>query len=214
MKTPRNVDVVGTRHQLEQLVNSLKKRDSLGSWQLTEEFSRKSLDSSLVFKYTRAQVPYALLWISTRDAERLCISNIVPLVGKRIFADEYNRIAGEFVQDILEPLCRGIGCDIKFGPEERTVETELSAKTLKALKRFLDLANPSTGNSHPEDSRRWNDFVIQSHQDQSIISHDVFMEHLTDREWDEDIADDLYSDYESGLSLLTRYDTRADDHRE
>ena len=64
-----------------------------------------------------------------------------------------------------------------------------------------------SGSSHPSDFKRWADFLIQVHRDQSPLDGATLRRWLMEIErWPADTAYDLVDEYEFSRDLLNAYD--------
>ena len=90
------------------------------------------------------------------------------------------------------------------------------------LERFCNAANKSTGSSHPCDEERWFDFICQTVEDDRTFDYDTIYRFLMDEDywgkkeegfigavghfaWDEEHADELATEYDNYVRILTYY---------
>lgn len=210
MLVPRNVEVHGATDQVAELAKRLRAAGGRNEWQPAhaqgEKVRRRPTgEEPLVFEFKAADGQRALLWFFPKG-DRASVGNIVPLDRQKLEPARYNSIVASFVATYLEPICKDIGCRIELGPEERTAKSSLSEAAMRALEHFSDHANKGTGNAHPDDARRWADFVIQCFRDRTKMGVYVFREWMREAEWEDSVIDDLYDDYETGLEILKRYE--------
>jgi hypothetical protein len=81
----------------------------------------------------------------------------------------------------------------------------MSPEMTELLKRFLNLANKSSGGIHPYDQRRFFDFIIQAHNENALLDESVLNGLLVDDGWVKDEAFELSCNYRFGRELLNRY---------
>ena len=73
----------------------------------------------------------------------------------------------------------------------------------KALVRFSNLANKSTGSSHPLDRKRWLEFLILAHEAGSDLHADLIIRSLVELGWSEGKAIELGIEFEFAEDLLS-----------
>jgi len=114
----------------------------------------------------------------------------------------------DFVGQVVQPAQSEVGFDQSLSDPVRKLDSWISQGAAEALRRFSALANKSTTNSHPNDSERWEQFVVAVHLEEGPpLGTDILMQWLVEIDgWDEQSAQKLAIDYEKGLSLLETYD--------
>ena len=83
------------------------------------------------------------------------------------------------------------------------IEKFLSSASLAALKFFIDSAdgkNTLKCGLHPLDEVRWKKFVSTAKRNGDKVSTNVLVRHLMENGWDEELARELASKYESAFS--------------
>lgn len=137
------------------------------------------------------------------------VPNIVPIDFGKLSIAQYNAILADFIDRIVRPVAPKFGYSIVATESRQDLEDWTSTDAAKKLRAFSGAANKSTGSSHPLDQRRWFDFIIAVHESSSVIGTDYLARWLQTVEgWDEESAHELAGEYETGLSLLKRYDER------
>lgn len=210
MLVPRNVDVLGTAEQVADLVGKLRAAAAVDRWEPAHDQARKvrphpAGQEPLVFQHRDEDGKRALLWFFPKG-NRANVGNIVPLDRQKLDPSDYNELAASFVEHYLRRVCEETGCRLELGPEERTAGNMLSGAAMRALESFSNHANKGTGNSHPDDARRWADFVIQCFRDKEKLSFEVFREWMRTEEWTDSMIEALYDDLETGLEVLQRFE--------
>jgi hypothetical protein len=92
------------------------------------------------------------------------VANIVPRNVNELGITKYNAILQDFVRRIADPAARAAGFRIELSSERQTLEDWLEPGPVASLRRFSNLANKSTGASHPRDEARWFEFLIEAHR--------------------------------------------------
>lgn len=152
------------------------------------------------------------------------VTNIVPLQKNQLTIDEYNQLLDLFYNDIAR-VYRDTHDGIKVvGPSSDQFDPldYISEDALKKLTLFCNLANKSTGASHPCDEERWFDFICQTVDDGKIFDYDTLFKFLQDEEywgkkengflgvighfaWSEEHAGDLALEYDNYVRILQYY---------
>ncbi|MBB4364997.1 hypothetical protein GGD65_006061 [Bradyrhizobium sp. CIR18] len=70
----------------------------------------------------------------------------------------------EFECLIAKPASSSTGFVVELSSPRQSLEEWVSPEAAKALEAFSDLANKSTGSSHPLDQPRWLRFLILAHR--------------------------------------------------
>jgi hypothetical protein len=159
------------------------------------------------FRYVGSDLPRASLTLWARE-NGYAVTNIVPAEQGQLSVSEYNSLLRDFVGQVVQPAQSEVGFDQSLTNPVRKLDSWISQGAAEALRRFSALANKSTTNSHPNDSERWEQFVVAVHLEEGPpLGTDILMQWLVDiGGWDEQSAQKLAIDYEKGLSLLQTYD--------
>jgi hypothetical protein len=148
--------------------------------------------------------PPASLFLHKRGLSELSVSNIVAKERRALSDEEYNEILAEFEQDILKPHSAGIGVETIVIPPLARLEASLSPEALRRLKSFSSKANKAV--PHPLDWQRWDQFLVQIHQDGSLLDEVELAMWLVDQGWTEPQFGRFLERFRTGRSLLTAYD--------
>jgi hypothetical protein len=166
-----------------------------------------SNEDIIQFRYVGSDLPRASLTLWAR-ANGYAVTNIVPAEQGQLSVSEYNSLLRDFVGQVVQPAQSEVGFDQNLSDPVRKLDSWISQGAAEALRRFSALANKSTTNSHPNDSERWEQFVVEVHLEEGPpLGTDILMQWLVEIDgWDEQSAQKLAIDYEKGLSLLETYD--------
>ena len=159
------------------------------------------------FRYVGSNLPQASLTLWARESG-YAVTNIVPAKQGQLSVSEYNSLLQDFIGQVVQPAQSEVGFVQSLTDPFRKLDSWISEGAAEALRRFSALANKSTTNSHPNDSERWEQFVVAVHLEEgSPLGTDILMQWLVEIDgWDEQSAQKLTIDYEKGLSLLETYD--------
>ncbi|GJG85508.1 hypothetical protein tb265_06890 [Gemmatimonadetes bacterium T265] len=154
-----------------------------------------------------AALPAASLWFTPkRDEGKWYVPNIVPIEKNRLSRDEYNGLVIDFARAVAEPAAREVGVRVEVTEPEAALERWMPEPVAERLRAFSDLANKSTGSSHPSDAGRWREFVIAAHEADVEFDAGTLAEWLEeDADWEAGKAQDLAVAYEQGRALLAAY---------
>ena len=135
------------------------------------------------------------------------VANIVPRNVGELGITKYNIILRDFVARVAEPAAKAGGFSVNMTAPQQTLEDWLEVEPAAALRRFSNLANKSTGASHPKDQERWFEFLIAAHRTSTRLDAERLARWLTEVEgWSSETAHELAIDYEFALGLLRKYD--------
>lgn len=147
--------------------------------------------------------PAAMLILAEKEQGKFQVSNIVPLNQHQLKHSEYNFILGEFYDKVFKPNLEKLSIHHQLTEPDATLETWMDEKTAALLRAFTANANKWTGASHPNDRKRWNDFVLSAHQSSSTLDPSTLVRWLVEEEnWSAEVAEQLALEYESGRGLL------------
>lgn len=148
----------------------------------------------------------SMLWLYYGNG-RVEVSNIVPVVERHLSVDEYNHVLNLFGKQVLEDFAKAHNFTIEMTPAEDTVDNYIGPDGMEKLQLFSDMANKSTGCTHPMDFNRWCDFLF-SCLGKPYMSTDLLQDWLCGHGWTEDVANELTLKYEYSIQLLNRYANR------
>lgn len=152
------------------------------------------------------------------------VGNIIPLKKNQLAIDEYNTVLDLFYSEIIVPNKEKLEGLKIVGPETDVFDPKkyISEEALKKLTLFCNLANKTTGSSHPSDEKRWFDFICKTVDDDCVFDYDTLFRFLIDEEywgkkpsgfigamghfaWDEEHAGELALEYENYVRILQFY---------
>lgn len=215
MKIHQELTVSGSREAVAEFVNRLD--PPAGSGWLRQrksegEVNRMFLseDKSYCFSAPpQGDRPRADLWLTFRHGrlDEMYVANIVPSKGTGLSYDYYNGVLTEFAESIATPAASGTGVSLRLTEDSFQLKDFTSPNTADLLKKFSGLANHSTGSSHPNDQRRWFDFVIAAHRENTPLDPDLLARWLYEvGGWSAERANEMAIEYETARALLRQYD--------
>jgi hypothetical protein len=128
--------------------------------------------------------------------------NIIPSNSNRLSKEEYNFILNEFVRVFINRTAADYHAEVILTKPVMDVIDYVDQDVYDALVLFSEMANKSTGHSHPMDEKRWCEFILVSAAKKRRLSVDYLEGWLVDHGWSSDMANELGLDYEYGLTLL------------
>jgi hypothetical protein len=135
------------------------------------------------------------------------VANIVPRRVGELGITKYNAILQDFIDRVASPAAKAGGFLTDTGSGWQTLEDWLDPGPADALRRFCNLANKSTGASHPRDQERWYEFLIEAHRSSAKLDPGQLARWLIEVDgWGEETAHGLAIDFEFACGLLNRYD--------
>ncbi|PKM53576.1 MAG: hypothetical protein CVV00_11845 [Firmicutes bacterium HGW-Firmicutes-5] len=223
MKIFRELYIRGNSDQLQEFIGQIKSF-VVGDWSFKKS---DRLSDYLLFNYNGDKVDNAQVSICVGDrinGGELHVGNIVPLKKSSLTTEEYNAVLMQFYNDIIKKYNES-GASITIQEPSDDVfdpSSIISEEALKKLKLFCAVANKSTGSSHPNDQERWFDFICQTVDDKRMFDYTTLADFLQDKEywgpklndnirvlgdyaWEEDMANDLASEYENACEILLYY---------
>ncbi|OQX09844.1 MAG: hypothetical protein BWK73_21755 [Thiothrix lacustris] len=147
-------------------------------------------------------LPAAGLVILNKENNTWYIPNIVPLKKGKLSYDEYNDLAENFTKTILQKAQEKYSFNVELTSDSITSEEILGEESAKLLKKFSNLANKSTGSSHPSDQKRWFDFIYSVSLSKEVYADQV-EKILIEHGWSEDYADKLALEFEFAQALIS-----------
>lgn len=181
----------------------------------------------IYFDYSGVEVDKASVCINltfSDPTDELFVSNIVPLEKSKLSVDEYNAVLRKFYADIVVPY-KETHHDVEISKITDDIfdpTTVITKNALEKLKAFCNCANKSTGSSHPDDQKRWFDFICQTVDDNKMFDYMTLCDFLQDESywgkkeddflgamgqfaWDGTHAEQLASEYELACEILQYY---------
>lgn len=138
------------------------------------------------------------------------VVNIVPITVSELTHRAYNAILRDFERRVASPAALLTGFEVAVTGDQLSLSDWLNPASASSLQRFSNLANKSSGASHPLDRNRWFAFLIEAHRGNTKSDPSLLRRWLVEVEgWPEEIAYDLSSEYEFARGLLGRYDSNG-----
>lgn len=135
------------------------------------------------------------------------VVNIVPSSEGSLGIRGYNSILRDFVNDIVVPAAENGAFQVVLSDAFEPLDAMMGPDAARALIRFSQLANKSTGHTHPLDEKRWFNFLLLAHKSKKKLTSELLLRWLAEREgWPQDTASDLAIQYEYSMNLLSYYD--------
>jgi hypothetical protein len=146
--------------------------------------------------------PSTLYLFWDKQANSIRVTNIVPVARhEELTVDQYNAILQAFYCEFVEASLNG-SLHAELTSDSISIEDRLSPANMELLRRFAQLANKSTGSTHPQDYKRWLAFISASARDHEIIDTDLLKAWFVDQGWPSDIASTLVAEYRFGIDLI------------
>lgn len=145
----------------------------------------------------------ALISVFREDDSRLWVSNVVPKEVRKLSYDQYNGLLERFCHDVLKPSADSLSIRYELTKPEKSITDFMPESVAKKLISFSNLANKSTGSSHPCDHERWLDFLVSLDESSHSFDSEYLRRWLTEESgWPDDEASELVSEYEFAMGLL------------
>lgn len=143
------------------------------------------------------------LFIFPKEGETLWVSNIVPTEESELTFDQYNFALENFYENIVLPAIEGSSITVNLTSNQISVGSVAGDEVENALVRFSNLANKSTGSSHPLDRKRWLEFLILAYEAGADLHVDLVIRSLVELGWSEEKAVELGIQFEFAEDLLS-----------
>lgn len=150
--------------------------------------------------------PATLFLLLKDEGQTAYVGNILP-DSNSLSQEEYNAILKSFFEECIQPHRDHFRLKCLFSPEFVFIEDTLSRENLALLHEFENMANKSTGASHPNDYRRWINFIVASVRDKERLGTEQLRIWLMDQGFPPYIASDLVQQYKFGFDLIEKMAT-------
>ncbi|MEB3192879.1 MAG: hypothetical protein VKL42_21260 [Snowella sp.] len=212
MKDHADLKIIANVSEQKELIEKLEQNFNNSGWKRNLEKEKKyalkysGIGDCFIFTCSKTESrPAAELSFHRDENGYLYVSNIVPENIGRINVDTYNSILEEFLTEFLEPATQSLNIEIILIPSERNIDNSMSPEMAQLLKKFLSMANIADGGTHQFDEERLFDFIIQAHNEKSLLKEQVLSGLLADNNWPEMQAQEIVSKYLFGKDLLNHY---------
>lgn len=183
-----------------------------GDWKLRKDFQEAFMKKGLLKDRTVICIETPVLNYNGKDLQGVIWTydygtllktfNIIPSNSNRLSKEEYNYLLNEFVRLFINRTAADYHAVISMTKPVLELMDYVEQDVYDALVLFSEMANKSTGHSHPCDERRWCDFILLSASKERRLSADYLEGWLMDHGWSSEMASELGIDYEYGLTLL------------
>ncbi len=211
MKVFRDLKFIGSDSEQEKLLDQIEQHLDNGWIRARDkeiEFNSRDRMEYKIFTCSQAgSRPAAALFFCPDKNGYFYACNIVPKDVGELEQDGYNAIMSEFQTQFLEPASKGLDVQIITTPAERNIDNFMSPEIAQLLKRFSDAANKSSGGTHPLDESRFFEFIVQAHQENSLLNEGELKSLLVDDGWSEEYAFELSCNYRFGRDLLKHHES-------
>lgn len=139
------------------------------------------------------------------ETDNIQIANIIPVHKSEMSPEEYNQIIIEFEDSFVKNS--PVSLSIYSTNPKLDLNSIVDQEIVELLQIFSDTANKYTGSAHPQDKKRWHDFIIHSYLRKSVLPSVILKNWLIEIEhWPDNIAIQLTIEYENALNILKEYD--------
>lgn len=214
MKAFQKLELKGEKENLVRFLKEIKSKEYENFTYISEKSEEyammiaSSKENTATFLSTEIEGAIAYVWLVISD-DLLYVSNITPNKSGQLTYHQYNAILTKFFNEAIETqIADGIAA--KLSKDSVTIEDFAGTETTNKLKNWINSANPSTLNTHPEDFKTWCNFVFSAHMNKSSLTANQFERYLIEevKIYDENLVDRLVLEYEYSLNLLSEYDKR------
>lgn len=205
MKTFRDLYLHLNGADINSLVKRFAKKCHPPWYRSTDKENDVELPEMKHFCFERkgeTSLPSAVLFLFPKDDDSWYVSNIMPSGISELSYDQYNTILEDFLKAVVQPAIKGTQITAEITSNEISIGSLAGKEVEDALVRFSDLANKSTGNSHPLDRKRWFDFLVLANDSTSELPTDLVIQELVELGWSEERAYELGLQYELANDLL------------
>ncbi|POZ51569.1 hypothetical protein [Methylovulum psychrotolerans] len=209
MKTFRNLYINLNGYDIDSFIGQLTEYclNCAGSWKRNferEENARYFNEKAFAFEYIGAEgIVSAGVTLFQNDAGLWYVPNIIPIASNQLSIDEYNKLLLDFKESLVDPVRKNTPIiDVKLTPEQVSLKDIVGEEAVEALQRFSASANKFTGNAHPNDKKRWFEFLSAAQKYHTVLHDDILKATLIEQGWSEEWADKLAFEFEYGCDLL------------
>ena len=147
----------------------------------------------------------AILYLVKEEME-IKLTNVLPVLERSISKAESNIIIKEFCNKYIEEASKQTGASVSCVGGEQSMDKRIGKNATKLLKSFSDLANKSSGATHPCDRERWVEFIFYAYQNRNEIGVEMLADWLQNDGWDEETSFTLAFEYSFAREILEEYD--------
>lgn len=207
MLTFKDLVIKANDKDIENFISALTERLSGNPiWSRSEDKENNVLGVGKIYAFKREKdnkLPSAGLSLFPKDKNiSWYVPNVVPLEYGQLSYVEYNGILTEFFEDLVNPIASELGIRAEITSGAVTDVDILGEEAAQALTVFSNLANKSTGSSHPCDRERWLAFIYEVCTSGNSIDVGLLERLLIEQGWDEERAIKLVIEFEFGRDLI------------
>lgn len=138
----------------------------------------------------------------------MSIQNILPNQTAKLTKKEYNDLLLEFYKEGLQPIIQKYErTRITLTDDTASIGDFMDEKSLQKFINFSRLADRYFAFGNPGDRDMWNEFIIEAHKNNTTLNPHIIRRLLIEEEnWQEDVADEISSEYENYKLFLSQYD--------
>lgn len=208
MEVHRDLAVSGTPADLAAFIERVTEC-ATGEWErdlsAEQRITERADDPFYCFGHVGEGGAATLVLAANREGA-LYVTNVVPVPPRREMSRAECNAVIEWFYHLAHPVAGETNVEITMTSAHRSIEENLSADAFQKLRAYSGIARESS--AHPNDRRRWMDFVIQTHVEQAPLDAETLNRWLAEeRGWDGRKAWDLAAKYQEERELLDRYDT-------
>lgn len=149
------------------------------------------------------EISPAALFLFPKKDDVWNVSNIVPTKESELGPKKYNLVLENFLANVVTPAIAGTSATVEVSSDEISIGSVAGTEVERALVSFSNLANKSTGSSHPSDRERWFEFLILASEAEPSPDTELVINTLIELGWSEEKAYDLGLRYEFANGLLS-----------
>ena len=150
-------------------------------------------------------LPSVALWILPRGPREYSLSNMIPMEkGVLLTPTQFGAILDDFGLRLLDPATETGSVHWYRRPESKRQEDILTRSAQGKFSSFVTSADRF--NLDTLDWKRWSEFVIQVHRDDTAVDAEDVDRWLAAENWDDANRRRLVADFNIGMLLLVEYD--------
>ena len=212
MKVFKKLIISGDTESLNEVIAYLQSLS--GDWSYDEQKSLayangigEKAQNAITLGTTTKDGRNVFVWM-VRRYNNIKLTNITSGQSRNLNIDEYNEIVDSLI-DKIKNNCKTV-FSFEASNSDVTFDEIAGSEVATVFYDWVATCNPTTGNTHPNDAERWDDFVILCHKNKNKSKLDgYYLEKFLKEEkkfYDDSLISSLVHDFEYGLNLLSRND--------
>lgn len=180
---------------------------------ITKENLTQAIGTSPMYFFScqaTERYPAASICLTETQDGKLYVNSVVAEDGTKLSPTEYNYVTEDFYNQFVLPLVGMTSLPFEMVGTPCSLEELVSRELLDQLSMFSLVANKSIVLDQ-FDQRRWQDFVIATHQKNIELTSSILKSWLVKNGWSDEVASKLAEQYASERELLTHYDRAKSD---